>query len=179
VSHGSPHHLSDTPKVTAAVPVEAATAGYGPADFLCGKYRLDRSRAHPLLTGLPDIIHLSGRLGAHPELKAGINLLAAEATAERQGRSAVLTALLDVLLVYLIRAWLDEHPMSGWPKAIHDPQISAALHALHHELAAPWRVDDLAARVGLSRATLAQRFTALTGQPPLTPGRYRTRAEAS
>ncbi|MCO5973297.1 helix-turn-helix transcriptional regulator [Actinoallomurus soli] len=33
--------------------------------------------------------------------------------------------------------------------------------------AAPWRIEDLAAQVGLCRATLARRFTALTGQPPM------------
>ncbi|MET0701133.1 MAG: cupin domain-containing protein, partial [Mycobacterium sp.] len=119
--HGSPHHLSDSPQVMAAVPVEDATAGDGPADFLCGKYRLDRSRVHPLLAGLPDVIHLSGGVGAHPELDAAITLLAAEVDATRQGQSAALTALVDVLLVYLVRAWLDENPITGWPKAIHDP----------------------------------------------------------
>jgi AraC-like DNA-binding protein len=72
--------------VTSAVPVEAATAGDGPAEFLCGKCRLDRSRVHALLAGLP---------------------------------------------------------------------------------AAPWRVENLAARVDLSRATLARRFTSLTGQSPM------------
>lgn len=153
--------------MTSAVPVEAATAGNGPAEFLCGKCRLDRSRVHALLAGLPDIVYLSGRLGAHPELHAAINLLAAEVNADRQGQSAVLAALLDLLLVYLVRAWLDEHPMTGWPKAPHDLQIAVALHALHDELAAPWRVENLAARVGLSRATLARRFTSLTGQSPM------------
>lgn len=71
--------------MTSAVPVEAATAGNGPAEFLCGKCRLDRSRVHALLAGLPDIVYLSARLGAHPKLHAAINLLAAEVNADRQG----------------------------------------------------------------------------------------------
>jgi len=167
VPHGSPHHLSDTPDVTGAVPVEAAVGGDGPADFLCGKYRLDRSRVHPLLAGLPDIVHLPGRVGTHPTLHGAIDLLASEINANRQGQSAALTALLDLLLVYTVRGWLDGNAMTGWPRALHDPQIAAALEALHDEPAAPWRVQSLAERVNLSRATLSRRFTALTGQSPI------------
>jgi AraC-like DNA-binding protein len=52
-------------------------------------------------------------------------------------------------------------------RALHDREVAAALEALHTDPAAPWRVEGLAAQVGLSRATLARRFTALTGQPPM------------
>jgi transcriptional regulator GlxA family with amidase domain len=79
----------------------------------------------------------------------------------------VLTGLLDLLLVYLIRAWLDGNPAPGWPQALRDREVAAALEELHTNPAAPWRIEDLAARVGLSRATLARRFTALTGRPPM------------
>ncbi|MFB9840403.1 helix-turn-helix transcriptional regulator, partial [Actinoallomurus acaciae] len=41
------------------------------------------------------------------------------------------------------------------------------LEALHADPARPWRLQDLAATVGLSRATLARRFTSLTGQSPM------------
>ncbi|HEY2791334.1 MAG TPA: helix-turn-helix transcriptional regulator, partial [Micromonosporaceae bacterium] len=77
------------------------------------------------------------------------------------------SGLLDLLLVYVIRTWLDEHAQEGWPRALRDREVAAALTALHSDPAAPWRIEDLAAHVGLSRATLARRFTALTGQPPM------------
>jgi transcriptional regulator GlxA family with amidase domain len=50
---------------------------------------------------------------------------------------------------------------------LRDPSIAAALEALHANPEAPWRIEDLAARVGLSRATLARRFTELTGHSPM------------
>nr|WP_225955565.1 AraC family transcriptional regulator [Amycolatopsis lexingtonensis] len=168
VPHGSPHTLSATPDATGAVPFETAVGEPGGrTEFLCGKYRLARGRRHPVLASLPEVVHLPAEPGRHPELRAAIDLLGAELTARRPGSAAVLTGLLDLLLVYLVRAWLAGRPEEGWPQALRDPEIAAALEALHAEPAAPWRIEDLAARVGLSRATLARRFTALTGQPPM------------
>ena len=165
---GSAHLLSTTEVPRHPIPLEQATASpNGDTDFLCGKYRFDHTRTHPVLAQLPEVVHVPAHLGRHPELRAAIDLLAAEANAERSGRDAVISGLLDLLLVYIVRAWLDEHAHEGWPAALHDREISAALTALHSDPAAPWRIEDLAARVGLSRATLARRFTALTGQPPM------------
>lgn len=47
-----------------------------------------------------------------------------------------------------------------------DPVVGGALRLLHEEPAAP--VASLASRAGVSRATLAKRFTDLVGEPPLT-----------
>lgn len=46
-------------------------------------------------------------------------------------------------------------------------RTSAALRALHSDPAAPWTNDRLAAEAGVSRPTLARRFTALVGRPPM------------
>nr|BFF04926.1 AraC family transcriptional regulator [Streptoalloteichus tenebrarius] len=168
VPHGSAHVLSDSPSARGAVTVDRAVdEPDGSVDFLCGKYRFDRSRAHPLMTGLPEVIHLPAQVGRHPELRAAVDLLGREVHGDQPGRHVVLSGLLDLLLVYMVRAWLAQNPGGAWPRAFHDPEISAALEALHAAPAEPWRIEDLAARVGLSRATLARRFTALTGQPPM------------
>ncbi|MFF4154220.1 AraC family transcriptional regulator [Streptomyces sp. NPDC001651] len=169
VPHGSAHVLSHMPRAEGAVPLDDAEADrQGRVEFLCGKYRLDHARGHPLLASLPDVVHLPAGPGRHPELRAAVDLLAAEVTGDRSGRDAVVSRLLDLLLVYMARAWFEEHPDGGWPRALGDREVAAVLEALHTEPAAPWRLEDLAARVGLSRATLARRFTALTGQPPMT-----------
>jgi AraC-like DNA-binding protein len=167
--HGSSHVLSGTPGNGSAVPFETAVNDPdGQTEFLCGKYHLDRSRMHPLMAGLPEVIHLPAHLGRHPGLHAAIGLLGSEVQDGRPGRDSVIPRLLDLLLVYMTRAWLDDNPATGWPRALHDPQIAAALDALHADPARPWRIEDLAAHAGLSRATLARRFTGLTGQPPMT-----------
>ncbi|WP_101783883.1 AraC family transcriptional regulator [Nonomuraea indica] len=138
---------------------------------LCGGYRLDAGRAHPVLRDLPEMIHLPARLGHHPELRAAVDLLAAEITAPRLGADTVVGSLLDTLLVYILRAWFAaerEHCQGGgWAAALGDPSVSAALDAMHRDPARPWTVQELGARAGLSRAAFSRRFTALVGQPPL------------
>jgi AraC-like DNA-binding protein len=168
VPHGSAHTLSSRPDAPGAVPFETAVpVPDGRTEFLCGKYRLSRARRHPVLASLPEVVHVPARVGGSPELRAAIDLLGSEVTTRRPGSGTVLTGLLDLVLVYLIREWLAGQPGAGWPQALRDPEVAAALEALHAEPAAPWRIDDLAARAGLSRATLARRFSALTGFPPM------------
>ncbi|WP_069114488.1 AraC family transcriptional regulator [Jiangella alba] len=136
---------------------------------LYGGYHLDPVRTHPMLRDLPDVIVLPSRTGQHPELRAAIDLLGAEIDDPRPGSVAVVPGLLDVLLVYVLRAWLAQAPThtSGWAAALTDPGISEALRALHEEPGRPWTVRELAGRARMSRATFARRFTALIGQPPL------------
>lgn len=167
--HGSPHVLSSTTESAGAVPFELAVADPdGDTEFLCGKYRLDRSLAHPLLAGLPETAHIPAAPERHPGLHAAITLLGAEVHEDQPGRDAAVLRLLDLMLVYMTRAWLDDHGEGGWPRALNDPPVAAVLDAMHADPAKAWRVDDLAAVAGLSRVTLARRFTALTGQAPIT-----------
>ncbi|MER6121648.1 AraC family transcriptional regulator [Streptomyces sp. NPDC001795] len=178
--HGTSHGLADGP----ATPLrEAADPGSlqpaPPPDgvpaatvLLCGAYLLDQDRRHPLLAELPEVVHLSSRVGAHPELRAVIELLGAELDRPREGSAAVVPALLDTLLLYTLRAWHDEQnvggrPSQGWPAALHDPAVGAALRAIHQNPGRAWTVQSLAAVAGLSRSPFARRFTALVGSPPL------------
>ncbi|MFD9409768.1 AraC family transcriptional regulator [Streptomyces sp. NPDC059989] len=186
--HGSGHTLADSPAslVTAPAcgpddrePYDAYAADSvdrsgdgGPVTVvLCGAYQLDPSRTHPLLLTLPDLIHLPAHSGRHPELRSAVQLLAAELENPRLGTDAIVPALLDTLLLYILRIWFTEQPArgetTGWAGALNDPPVTAALHAIHRDPAAPWTVAKLAAEAGLSRAPFARRFALLIGQPPL------------
>lgn len=151
-----------TPRGQAESPPE------GPAvELLCGKYRLDRRRVHPLMAELPEVVHLPHRVGGDPELRAAVDLLAREVDERRPGSCLALPSLLDILLIYLVRAWTDRAATGTWPAVLTDPVTSAALRALHSDPAAAWTNDRLAAEAGVSRATLARRFTDLVGRPPM------------
>ncbi|ATZ28777.1 Regulatory protein SoxS [Streptomyces lavendulae subsp. lavendulae] len=189
--HGAGHVIADGPAdaeaVARAVPFEEAVArrreremdlgsgagkgpgpGPGPVEMLCGKHRLDRSRTHPLMAELPQVVHLPNRVGAHPELRSAIDLLGREMDERRPGACIAVPSLLDLLLVYMIRSWVVAEGTPGtWPAVLGDPVASAALRALHSDPAAAWTTERLAAEAGVSRPTLARRFTSLVGRPPM------------
>ncbi|KOU34545.1 AraC family transcriptional regulator [Streptomyces sp. WM6378] len=175
--HGSGHVIADRPadraRVEQAVDFERwsrqAAVADSPTDteLLCGKYRLDRRHAHPLMAELPDVVHIPSGPDRDPGLCAAVGLLGRESGAGQPGAAVALPSLLDLLLVYLVRAWMAEGTTSRWPAALHDPVVAEALHALHEDPAAAWSNERLASHVGVSRATLARRFTALVGRAPM------------
>ncbi|MFC9249418.1 AraC family transcriptional regulator [Streptomyces sp. NPDC057136] len=184
LAHGRGHALADDPATpltdvapgpdgtwpTAADPPSDGGSAVS-AQLLCGAYQLNRARAHPLLTGLPDVVHLPAQVGSHPSLRAAIDLLGAELQHPQPGSDAIVPALLDTLLLYILRTWwLDTHAAgqsTGWSAALSDPAVSVALSAIHDDPSHPWNVEELGAAAGLSRAAFARRFTALVGEPPL------------
>jgi AraC-like DNA-binding protein len=130
-----------------------------------GAYRIEQGRRHPLLATLPDVVHLPGR--HHQRLHAATELLSAEIETRAPGGDAVVAALVDALLIYILRAW-HVGRSTGWTAAMADPAIGHTLHQMHSHPAEPWTVDRLATEVGLARATFLRRFTKLVGEPPLT-----------
>ncbi|MER5710975.1 AraC family transcriptional regulator [Streptomyces sp. NPDC053253] len=181
LAHGTGHALADRPD-TPLVDAQPAPDGSWPTPpdrgpvgaeetlLLCGAYQLSRARAHPLLTELPPYVHFPARVGTHPRLRAAVDLLGAELAEPQPGSDAVVPALLDTLLLYLLRAWwLTEcgDRSTGWSAALSDPVVAGALRALHDDPARPWTVEELGALGGLSRAAFARRFTTLVGRSPL------------
>jgi AraC-like DNA-binding protein len=131
--------------------------------IVCGAYKLMRSRPHPLLRDLPEVVHLSALPGRHPGLRAMVELRDAP-----PGAAAVAPSLVDALLVYLLRAWLHESAdATSWSAALTDPTTARVLAALHAEPGRTWTVEQLAAVAGLSRAAFARRFATVVGEPPL------------
>jgi len=174
--HGGGHTLVDSPSTpfgeapsaSLAELVPSADNGEGATTILlCGAYTLDQTRPHPLFRELPEVIHLPASLGRRSPLRAAVDLLGDEVANPGQGTEAVVSALLDVLLLYILRAWLDGDPATGWAAALDDPAVATALRHIHQEPARQWTVESLGGRAGLSRAAFARRFTSLVGKAPL------------
>ncbi|WP_063130637.1 helix-turn-helix transcriptional regulator [Nocardia fusca] len=149
------------------LPPGAVSLGRACGKPLCGAYFLDRSRAHPMLADLPEVIHLPAPETRHTPIGAIIDLLDSELAADRPGHDAMLRSLLDALLLHILRGWLDRQTGTGWSAALHDPAVAAALSAIHGSPGHDWTVAELASHAGISRAGLARRFTDLIGRPPI------------
>jgi AraC-like DNA-binding protein len=169
----------DTPPVDArhcvkdsAPPIGTVSLGGDGArtSLLCGNYHLDQGRPHPMVRQLPALIHLPTRHGRHPELAAAVQLLGSELENPRIGSTGIVPALIDSLLLYILRAWFEDQPAAtaaGWAAALRDAAVAPALTAIHEAPATPWTVESLADRAGLSRAAFARRFTTMVGEPPM------------
>jgi AraC-like DNA-binding protein len=161
--HGRAHALASSPD---AVPAPCTHEQTRPAGTevvtLCGAYEISAARAHPLLDGLPEL----ALVAPTEELRAAVGLLAAELAGPRPGTDAAVPALLDLLLLYLLRGCYAP-AAADWGAALRDSVTGVALEAMHQDPARRWTVASLAAQAGLSRAPFARRFTALVGRPPL------------
>ncbi|PWV46000.1 AraC family transcriptional regulator [Nocardiopsis sp. L17-MgMaSL7] len=138
-----------------------------------GSYHASASRPHPLLAELPSVVHLPAKVGRRSELPLAVGLLGRELGTNRPGGDTLIPHLLDMLVVYILRTYLEEiresgdNPGCGFAGALRDPGVHAAVQAVHRDPAHPWSVAELGERAGLSRAAFSRRFTALVGQSPL------------
>lgn len=138
----------------------------GSAILLIGKYRNPDEIAAGLLSALPPLlVEKATHTGS-----ALVSLLEEETVRDGPGQDLVLDRLLDLLLVAVLRAWFTRQDADApaWYRAHSDSVVGPVLRLIHGHPAHPWTVAALAARSGVSRATLARRFTDLLGIPPMT-----------
>ncbi len=159
------------------VPLERVLAEHGPSplelpgegpvtELLCGSYSFRGVLCEELLAALPPAAVVPAD---DATVTAALALLTAEVRAEHAGRQTVLDRALDVLLVALLRVlWADQLRPPVWAGVPQDRAVAAALRAVHGDPAHPWTVAELARLANVSRASLARRFAAEVGSPPLT-----------
>ncbi|MEV8636667.1 AraC family transcriptional regulator [Streptosporangium sp. NPDC051023] len=153
-----------------ATPTDLVIDGDGPlTGLLCGAFLLDSSPRHPITAVLPPIVHIAAGQARGTGLPAALDLLSAEVERSGPGAAAVVASLLDLLFVYILRAWIAEQHKEcpGWVAALYDPVVGGALALIHRDPANPWTVPSLARAVRVPRATFSRRFTTLTGQAPM------------
>lgn len=134
--------------------------------LIVAAYPLRGEISRQLLDALPVVL----RVEAGGTGDAVLDHLAAEVALDIPGQQVVLDRLLDWMLVCTLREWFDRpggDPPAWWA-AQRDPVVGDALRLLHTDPSEPWTVAALADRAGVSRSTLAKRFTDLVGEPPLT-----------
>lgn len=138
--------------------------------IVCAGYDYDLDVAQPLMSLLPDVLHIPADPTASRATASLVALLAREVGQVGPGSRAAAARLIDLLLIDAIRAWIErslEDRSPSWLTAMRDPMIAQALAMLHERPADPWTVEALAREVHVSRATLARRFLDAVGEPPL------------
>ncbi|MCP4306705.1 MAG: AraC family transcriptional regulator [bacterium] len=138
----------------------------GSTTMLTGTYEMHSEVGDRLLRSLPDLVVLREGTADLPV----IDLLNQEIGKEEPGQEAVLDRLLDLLVIAVLRAWFSrpEADAPAWYLAYSDPVVGPAIRMLQNDPSRQWTVASLADAVGVSRATLARRFSEMVGVPPMT-----------
>ena len=165
--------LSKFARRSTPLPLVYEMGGGGPerARLVCGFLGLDERPFNPLLSALPAVIHLTGEESKAPSgwLVMLHNIAVSESGRARPGTENVLARLSELMFVEAVRRYLETLPPAetGWLAGLRDPVVGQALAELHGQPRERWTVEGLARVVGVSRSVLAERFTALLGQPPM------------
>lgn len=136
---------------------------------ICGHVSLDARRGRMLADALPEIVLVRGDTREADAMRWLLNQLIFEINGRRLGAALASTELAQLLFLHLIRACAssDIRIPIGWVAALTDERIAKALSLLHSSPSSRWRVDQLAAKVGMSRTSFAVRFSELVGAPPI------------
>ncbi len=133
-----------------------------------GEFALTGEQAELLLRLLPPIVHI------HKEADKAmvhwcIERMRQELRDPQPGAFIVAQQLATLLLVQTLRLYLAEgrNGNVGWLFALADKPMAAAMKAMHENPGAPWTVQSLAARAGMSRTAFAMKFKETVGATPL------------
>jgi len=180
MARGCHHVLSTLPTLPAGGELPSATVWTAPpagndeaADasaVISGAYQLWNEPLHPFFREMPAWFVLRGdslpRLGP---LALTVALLDEEVNQRRLGADTIVHGLLDVIFTYVLREIVARQGggQAGWSHAVADPQVRTVVALMHEDCAHPWTLEELAARAGLSRTVLAERFRTAMGETPL------------
>jgi AraC-like DNA-binding protein len=190
IPHGDPYLMSSAPDLRPEASPEAiltffqqmaagelppvvVEGGGGPerVDLVCGFLGCDLRPFNPVLNALPRLVHLRRPRpsSAHDRLDDLVEFALAESRQPRSGGRCVLLGLSELLFIEVVRRYLDgvEAGATGWLAGLRDPVVGHTLALLHDRPAESWTLGGLARAAGLSRSTLADRFTQVVGQPPM------------
>lgn len=166
VNAGAEHGLARVPCTLAELP--PITMGDLPPprapvdfEFLCGMYPLQDGKAPGILRRLPPVVAFTPDYARHPELRTVVDMLSADYAQVQPGSGAARAALIDLIIVHILRHLQDRWPLAG------DPGIAEALRGIHEHPERPWTLERLSGLAGMSRSAFTRRFRAMTGASPM------------
>lgn len=149
--------------------IRVGTPDEGPAMRILGGLILcDPANAELLVELLPRHIHLRAAEEGGARLRFLIAAIGEEADNARPGRDAVLSRLIELLLIETLRREAQSAlPHPGVLGGLGDPRLARALADIHADVGRRWTVGELASRVGMSRAAFARHFAEAVGAAPV------------
>lgn len=179
IPHGDGHTISSHPDLEPTPLFEAGvqqiseryevleiTGDGKKTELTCGVTGFDHFSGQQLIGQLPRLLRLD-QLESNSQrwLDSTLEFIASEASQLKPGGETIITHLADILVIQLIRHWMEQSPHAsrGWVGALRDKHIGLALQAIHNEPEKKWTVDSLARECGMSRSGFSAHFKHLVG----------------
>jgi AraC-like DNA-binding protein len=180
IPHGSTHRISGKPNTTCVPASQVGKALQSGKPLFQGKdeetilmgghFEFTPSVQHPFIKSLPKVIHLNNTTKElNLWLQQAALLMNEEIIGEKIGSKLVLGRLVDILFVFIIRAYLEQVDIKGgFLMALKDNRISNSLKSMHESPEKDWTLHQLAMTAGMSRSLYCREFKRLVGETPLS-----------
>ena len=147
-------------------PGPAAYQAEGDCLLVGGHFALS-GQAGILLRSLPPIVHIRQEADK-VAMRWSLERMCEELRNQQPGSTLIVQQLAYMMLIQALRLHLADGAASiGWLSALADPQMAAAITAMHDNPGQPWTLQKLAECSGMSRSTFALRFKQTVGTTPM------------
>ena len=133
-------------------------------DLFCARFEYDEHA--DIMHDLPETILISMN---HPSLQCLVSMLQYESAHTLSGSRAIVNALSSVLLVLIVRAYLEqggEAPLGGILNGLRDKRLRQLIQTVVSRPEDEWNIEKMTALANLSRAQLMRLFKQQTGISP-------------
>lgn len=146
----------------------ATLNGGGGTSILGGHFAFAGAHADLLLGAMSPVAHLRED-NDKQNLRWALGRMRQELIEGQPGGILIAQHLAHMVLVQALRLYLSgrEGRHVGWLFALDDPQLAAAIGAMHQEPGTRWTLRALAGKAGMSRSSFARTFKATVGSSPL------------
>ena len=158
---GDAPHINNSGAFTVA---SSNSSGEKGLDLFCARFEYDEHA--DIMHDLPETVLISMN---HPSLQCLVSMLQYESAHTLSGSRAIVNALSSVLLVLIVRAYLEqggEAPLGGILNGLRDKRLRQLIQTVVSCPEDDWNIEKMTALANLSRAQLMRLFKQQTGISP-------------
>lgn len=158
---GDAPHINNSGAFTVASSNSGSEKGL---DLFCARFEYDEHA--DIMHDLPETILISMN---HPSLQCLVSMLQYESAHTLSGSRAIVNALSSVLLVLIVRAYLEqggEAPLGGILNGLRDKRLRQLIQTVVSRPEDEWNIEKMTVLANLSRAQLMRLFKQQTGISP-------------
>ena len=158
---GDAPHINNSGAFTVA---SSNSSGEKGLDLFCARFEYDEHA--DIMHDLPETVLISMN---HPSLQCLVSMLQYESAHTLSGSRAIVNALSSVLLVLIVRAYLEqggEAPLGGILNGLRDKRLRQLIQTVVSRPEDEWNIEKMTELANLSRAQLMRLFKQQTGISP-------------